>query len=60
MTVNLFEKAPLEKSARGYISWVQTDATRETIAEYFAIQVKHFRKERANSIEAFLASYNIF
>jgi hypothetical protein len=38
---------------------VQTNAAHKTFDEFFAIQVKHFRKERAKSIEAFLASYNI-
>jgi hypothetical protein len=58
-TVNLFERAPLDKSAKGWVSWVQTDAAHKTKTKFFAIQVKHFRKERAKSIEAFLASYNI-
>jgi hypothetical protein len=58
-TVNLFERALLDKSAKGWVSLVQTDAAHKTIAEFFDIQVKHFRKERAKSIEAFLASYNI-
>ncbi len=58
-TVNLFERSPLDKSAKGWVSWVQTDVAHKTIAEFFDIQVKHFRKERAKSIEAFLASYYI-
>ncbi len=43
---------------KGGVSWVQTDSAWEITAEYFSIQVKHFRKERAKSIEAFLAGSN--
>ncbi len=58
-TMNLFERAALVKRAKGWVSWVQSDSTREIISEYFAIQVKHFKKERAKSMEVFLANYNI-
>jgi hypothetical protein len=51
-TMNLFKRAPLDKSAKGWMSWVQSDSTREIISE-------HFKRERAKSIEAFLANYNI-
>jgi hypothetical protein len=57
--MNLFERAPLEKIAKGWVAWSQSDGAREIVSEYFALQVRHFKKERAKSIEAFLANYNI-
>ncbi len=58
-TMNLFQRAPLDKSTKGWVSWVQSDSAREIIAEYFSIQVKHFKKERAKSMEVFQVNYNI-
>ncbi len=58
-TMNLFKWALLEKSAKGWVAWSQSDGAREIVSEYFALQSRHFKKERAKSIEALLANYNI-
>jgi hypothetical protein len=50
---------PLDKSHRGWVTWVQSDEAREIVVKHFSCQVKHFRRERPKSMEAFLAGYTL-
>jgi len=54
-TIDLLEQAPLDKTAKGWVAWSNSDSARAIISAHFEIQVKHFRRERARSMEAFLA-----
>jgi len=58
-TVELLEKSPLDKTAKGWVAWSNSDSARAIISAYFSIQVKHFRRKRVKSMEAFLSGYNI-
>jgi hypothetical protein len=52
-------RAPLDKSAKGWVAWPNSDGAHQVVSDYFNIQVRHFRKVRLKSIEAVLSGYNI-
>ena len=58
-SINLLERAPLDKSARGWVACANSESSPSIVSAYFTIQVKHFKKDRSKSMEAFLAGYNI-
>jgi hypothetical protein len=58
-THSLLSRHLLDKSTKGWTAWIQADYSRDIVSKYFALQVRHFRKDRPKSVEAFLASYVI-
>jgi hypothetical protein len=58
-TLDILGRAPLEKDARSWVAWANADSSRQIISQCFALQVRHFRKDRQRSMEAFLAKYRL-
>jgi hypothetical protein len=58
-TIEAFTKGPITKDARSWVAWANLDQSRQVVSNYFAIQVRHFKKDRPRSMEAFLADYRL-
>jgi Rhabdovirus nucleocapsid protein len=58
-TIGLLQKRPIDHTAKGWVAWAWTNTARNIVGEYFWIQVRHFKKNRPKSVEAFLSAYLI-